>query len=115
MGTEKQAAFGMQQVLEETWEKLGGTYDADTNGEDDEPHPTNFTSQCSTQCSVGTPLISLQQSNVAFSTSNRSMRMLRSIEMLKTIEICSALQYVRKLNSTHRGFRGPSNVLLARR
>ena len=60
---------------------------------------------------AGAPLISLQKSNVAFSTPIRSTPMPRSIRCSKRIEIYSALQNVCKLKSTHRGFRGPNNVL----
>ena len=66
------------------------------------------------QCIAGAPLISLQISNVAFATPNQSMRMPRSIEVLENGQIYSALQHVCQLKATHCGFRGPSNVLLAR-
>ena len=69
----------------------------------------------SKQCFAGAPYISLQKSNVVFSTPNRPMPMPRSIAVLENdrklhyVAICSP-----KKKSTHRGFRGPNNLLLAR-
>ena len=54
---------------------------------------------------AGAPFISLLKSNVTFSTSIDRRRCLDRSRCSKTIQIYSALQYVRQLKSTHRGFK----------